>query len=714
MKLLKRTTATSLAVIVAIMGGAGLATQSVDAAELTDKGKELEARYTEKLESAQAAIREGIPAIDEPVKAAYQQAREAELAAHERLEAAQKRMGEYNGAKGLVGHARGHWIGNANRNINAAKKQLEEATTDAERKKAEEKLAHWQKDLAEGEQALVDRTAAYERIKKEKPQMEKDLAAARQGVIDSKKATLQSVADMGVVPILSRDDLDAQFATFVVLKEATPKGLALYAQQSPAHYELVESLLGNTDLMLQMLVADGANEGQYGRAMAIYQAIQNASDHAGEGALQRLAVGVALEHAVPQKLRNIKTETDAPEFVDPLQRYLHFEKAYLNDELDPNFASHCAWSYRFVVDGEEPDKILTWGREMLNNYRPDHVTAQDQRWRYVGLVRSDIPYGSQNVKHDREDLHFFQNILMNGGICGRRAFIGRFALRSFGVPTIARPSTGHGALARWTPDGWVPVLGPGWGSGWTRTPYGRCENFLATTQGRETGEAYMLVKRAQWIGDAMGERRAYGFANQRGQQNLDFWNGVSLYTQRGIIDSSEKRALDAVGEDIAEASDTKEEVEVAKVTITEKDREITADSNGVITIPAVATSNPKGPNRQILFHNSVLGGHQLHFSRGGGGKFEYTFNAPAAGKYQLTARVVTPTWKQNMSVSANGSEATVIDLPFTVGMWEVTQPVLVELKEGENVLTFTREGNVMGVTIRDFTLTPASDALSQR
>ena len=57
----------------------------------------------------------------------------------------------------------------------------------------------------------------------------------------------------------------------------------------------------------------------------------------------------------------------------------------------------------------------------------------------AGLMTAGIVMdGSQDNKHDRSDLHFFQNILMNGGVCGRRAFFGRFMLRAFGVPTTAR------------------------------------------------------------------------------------------------------------------------------------------------------------------------------------------------------------------------------------------------------------------------------------
>ena len=75
--------------------------------------------------------------------------------------------------------------------------------------------------------------------------------------------------------------------------------------------------------------------------------------------------------------------------------------------------------------------------------RPDHISNPDYRWRYVGAVRTDIRYGSQDNKYDKPELQFFQNILMNGGVCGRRAFFGRFILRAFGVPTTRGATDWH-------------------------------------------------------------------------------------------------------------------------------------------------------------------------------------------------------------------------------------------------------------------------------
>jgi hypothetical protein len=364
-----------------------------------------------------------------------------------------------------------------------------------------------------------------------------------------------------------------------------------------------------------------------------------------------------------------------------------------------------------VVNGNEPDETLAWGRKMLRNYRPDHVSTSDYRWRYVAIVRTDIKYGSQDNKYDKPELQFFQNILMNGGVCGRRAFFGRFVLRAFGIPTTARPQKGHASLAHWTPDGWVVCLGGDWGSGWANGPYkgaSRRRNadldFLAITQARNSAKAFLQVKRAQWIGDVLGEPRTFGLLSG----DPAFWNGVALYVQRAIIAEAKAVALAAVGEDIGEANETNEEVDIANATLTDADRKIIVDKNGVITIPATACSKPTSSTGKIIFMESVLGGTQLHYSRTGDPEeFEYTFDAPAAGKYSLSARVVTPSWKQHLLVAANGAKEPVdVALPHTVGMWDKTQPVEVNLARGRNVLRFSRNEPVKGLTIKDFTLTP--------
>ena len=82
--------------------------------------------------------------------------------------------------------------------------------------------------------------------------------------------------------------------------------------------------------------------------------------------------------------------------------------------------------------------------------------------------------------------------------------------------------------------------------------------------------------------------------------------------------------------------------------------------------------------------------------------------APRAGKYQLTARVVTSNYGQRLCVSTNdSSEEIVMEMPFTEGNWKTADPVEVNLKEGENTLRFWRnQPPQYGLAIKEFTLTP--------
>jgi hypothetical protein len=106
---------------------------------------------------------------------------------------------------------------------------------------------------------------------------------------------------------------------------------------------------------------------------------------------------------------------------------------------------------------------------------------------------------------------------------------------------------------------------------------------------------------------------------------------------------------------------------------------------------------------------TLEGGYVLHYSRLGNPEpFEYELDVPAAGRYQLRVAVVTPSWKQELTLVVTGAGQPVqIPLPFTVGLWGVSDPVTVELTQGRNVLQFARNHeHLRGVTIREFTLTP--------
>ena len=575
---------------------------------------------------------------------------------------------------------------------------LNKATTAAEREAAQKELAKWQANKEDGIKALRERQAVLDKAKLDEPKLTQANQAAQAALVQAKAHEKMAANSLfaNLEPVLVSDKLDAKLCKCAVLANATPRGLAEFAQQGKVQEALVEQLLGDDTLMQQMLIAGGARGDQYGRAMQIYTTIQKASPKAGEGLFQLLALGVSLEHAVPVKQSNPQTSTNAPAIVDPVNRYLHYEQAYLDGELDPVFKDFSAWEYRMVVDCDAPDEMLAWGREMLRNYRPDHIYNPDYGWRYSGTVRTEVPYGSQNVKCDLPSLQNYQNIIKDGGVCGRRAFFGRFILQSFGIPTWGVTQYKHAAVGHWTPKGWVVNLGAGFQhSWWDKDDVPRSgADFLLETQARVHDQDYLQVLRAQWVSSALGEQ-AY---NDRKGLAGGFWSGMAHYQTVAL--ASTAISLGPLGQELAEANESPEKVKVEQAKLTEADQKVVVTEDGVISIPAVAYSKPSG---HFASMRSFSGGMQLHCT--GGFKADYTVEVPNTGKYVLAIRVVTVQEGQKFLLSANDSKTPVdIAVPYTIGQWEQTQPVELNLVKGKNVLHFSLQDGSRGVTIKDFSL----------
>ena len=681
--------------------------------ELTEKGKTLMERYSNMLKTLKADITKELPQVATEKQTTF-------------LKALVGIKGyltdEYNKTKALEGcRATSSWrlsraesgLASATKELLLAKENLKaaEARPDSDPEKAgilEQAKAELQKGTERKEKAatgLAKAKAKSEQALKDEPGLVKEQEAAAKALQQAKADLTKAYEALGIDAFLAGDTIREQLLKYIMITEATPRGLAEFGQKGADQVALLDALLGDPKVMHQMLVADGASDGKYGRAMEILTAIHKACPKSKEGVLGNLAMAISLEHATPRALRNATGLEDAPASADPVKRYQAYKTAYLNGELDPGFKDQNSYNLRMVVNGEEPDEISAWGRKMLRNYRPDHITTDDYRWRYVKSVKTDVRYGSQDNKYDKPEQQFFQNILMNGGVCGRRAFFGRFILRAFGVPVMARPQPGHAALTHWTPDGWVVCLGAGWGRGSTHSKYKKDLDFLANVQARENKVRFNKVKRAQWVGDLLGEEKTFGL--HAGEPQL--WYGISIYEQMVINDKAEAKALAAVGKDIGEANESKVKDEVKDAGIDAEDRKIVIGKDGSIIIPAAACSHPTNSTDKIKFMKSNLGGMQLHYERLSKHEpFEYTFDAPKAGKYALTARVVTPSWKQHLFISANGAKDLVdVPLPYTVGMWNTTSPIELDLVKGKNVLTFSREHeNLKGISIRDFTLKP--------
>ncbi len=506
---------------------------------------------------------------------------------------------------------------------------------------------------------------------------------------------------------LASDKLDATLMKIAVITQATPRGLAEFSQLGAAEEKIIDSLLADAPLMRQILEAGGANGGSYGQAMQVYAAIQKASERSREtgSIFQRLALGTSLQTPwFPGKQRIgvyapvQRTDLDT----DQVERYMHYEKAFLDGELDPAFKDLNTWECRFVTDDPYSNEELTWIRQTIRTYRPDQIINPDYKWRYIRFVKDDMPYCS--TTHDPTIGTQAQEQIALGGICGRRAFIGRLSLRAFGIPTRASTQTGHAALSHWTPDGWTICFGAWWSVAWCG-PQGGLD-FLLESQAREFTDEYVKVMRAQWIGDALGEEdvdlRKYGMGG-------GFWDGLAFYKKMALVKDAEIKALELTGGMKLGESDELIGDEVgSEIEIPEADKTITTAADGTLSIPAVACYSPRGPSDRVLLMKSHDKGMQMHYTRIGARPelVKYRIEVPTAGEYELSALLATVSIKQNMVVRINREEPVTYDIPYTKGTWMKSAPLKVKLEEGTNMISITARTPNRGISFKHFELKP--------
>ena len=292
--------------VASVLGVARGRAAPAPAAPMSAQEQKLKAQYETMLVGLQAELAKAIPAMAEDRKAALQRARTEVAKARAAAKTAQEALGKVGTAKALVDHANGKWLGGAAKGIAAAEAALKKATSDAERAAANKELAKWQANREDGLKALAERQAALTAAKQEEPKLVAANKAAQEALAQAEAAELAAAnaALKGAEGFLAADKLDAKLVRCAVLFNATPKGLAKYAALGAAEVATVERLLADDELMKAMLVAGGAEGGNYGQAAQIYATILKAHPEAATGLLQRLALAVSLEHAVPIEQSN--------------------------------------------------------------------------------------------------------------------------------------------------------------------------------------------------------------------------------------------------------------------------------------------------------------------------------------------------------------------------------------------------------------------------
>ncbi len=280
-----------------------------------------------------------------------------------------------------------------------------------------------------GDKALLEKAKAL--VDKESKALEEATKVCQ--------TSAKSVVEKDTMQILLGDSYDdSELVTFTVLKQAGAKKLASWSARGDAETSELMDFLRDPAQIRLYLHAGGARNGEYGRAVQIFRRLTCYFPHTANEVTTRLALAVALELCSPL------TRFGTTQLIDPIQRYIHYEQAYLFGELDPMFEHFQVWELRLVVDSDASNEELGWGRECLLNFRPDIAFSDDPKWRYCEIVRSDVTYKAPEwYKSPRS----YDQILSGGGKCGPRAWYGRFICKAFGIPTWGVKQIGHAAVS---------------------------------------------------------------------------------------------------------------------------------------------------------------------------------------------------------------------------------------------------------------------------
>lgn len=193
-------------------------------AQLSETGKQLEAKYAAMLAALKADISKDLPVISAQKLAALQKAHADAEALQAKANSAQSSAGEAGGIKAKIANWKQFWIKKADNGIKKAQADLKAATTDAQRAAANKDLAKWQQNKADGEKEIQGAEAELQKASASQAGLAKAKDAAQDKLTKARGLENSAAKDLlaSLDTLLSSDKLDAKLTKATVLTAATP------------------------------------------------------------------------------------------------------------------------------------------------------------------------------------------------------------------------------------------------------------------------------------------------------------------------------------------------------------------------------------------------------------------------------------------------------------------------------------------------------------
>jgi hypothetical protein len=267
-------------------------------------------------------------------------------------------------------------------------------------------------------------------------------------------------------------------------------------------------------------------------------------------------------------------------------------------------------------------------------------------------------------------------------------------------------------MSRWTPNGWTTCLGAAFKWNFWE---GRCGlDFQLESQARQLladDKIYQQkVMRLEWIA-CLHKEDSKSIMSDFLPNPDSPWFALALFQRQRLV----AELAGGPQREVPKPSISKNNKIQAAIDAPLARAPILTDDAGTIVIPAASRSKPQRETRTLFFPKSFLGdGQQLLLPEG---TVEYILdgdilssNSTPWQQYNLTFRICTVHRHEDPLLVAirsdESSKEVSVNMPYTMGMWEETEPVVVVLGNTKMTLIVTRTRKQSAIGVKDIKLVP--------
>jgi hypothetical protein len=259
-------------------------------------------------------------------------------------------------------------------------------------------------------------------------------------------------------------------------------------------------------------------------------------------------------------------------------------------------------------------------------------------------------------------------------------------------------------MSKWTPHGWVTVLGAGW-------PYSHWEgrngiDFMKEAHARSWAtldQVFRKITLLECMGDALLEPSG-SIGQEYSPQHL--WRSLSAM-QRQLWTKAAKPehfARDGSRQGDVVLLETQMETYLKQQDKPQEDNQIQVWEDDLLEIPACAFVS----NHKCHVHKSFEGGGQIMMHNPDDSvRYQLPASVTPGISYELKWRVCNVHLDQKpLTLQVNDGKEYSIHVPYTIGEWGWTTPITINDCGPGSLLTFWRKDKGFGLTLKEFTLTP--------